>query len=136
MSTMTLALATQRALTESAALRLLRAQHTPAIAALLQAHLGGSDKRVPAPVLFENMDADLDDLRDRGFDLPLTARGYCAEWVRAGFLVRRAAEESREETYELSDGALTAIRFLEQVTAPRAVVTESRLATILRQLHE
>ncbi len=136
MSTVTVALATQRALAESAALRLLRAQNAPAIAALLQAHLGGTDKRVAAPVLFENMDADLDDLRDRGFELPLTARGYCAEWVRAGFLVRRAAEEAREETYELSDGALTAIRFLEQVTAPRTVVTESRLATILRQLRE
>ena len=93
MSTVTVALATQRALAESAALRLLRAQNAPAIAALLQAHLGGTDKRVAAPVLFENMDADLDDLRDRGFELPLTARGYCAEWVRAGFLVRRAAEE-------------------------------------------
>ncbi len=136
MSTVTVALATQRALAESAALRLLRAQNAPAIAALLHAHLGGAEKRVAAPVLFEGMDADLEDLRDRGFELPLTARGYCAEWVRAGFLVRRAAEEAREETYELSDGALTAIRFLEQVTAPRAVVTESRLATILRQLHE
>lgn len=136
MSTATVALATQRALAESAALRLLRAQHAPEIVALLRAHLGGSEKRMVAPVLFENMGADLDDLRDRGFELPLTARGYCAEWVRAGFLVRRAAEESREETYELSDGALIAIRFIEQVTAPRAVVTESRLATILRQLHE
>lgn len=136
MSTVTVALAAQRALAESAALRLLRAQNAAVIAALLQAHLGGPDKRVAAPVLFEGMDPDLEDLRDRGFELPLTARGYCAEWVRAGFLVRRPAEDAREETYELSDGALTAIRLIEQVTAPRTVVTESRLATILRQLHE
>lgn len=136
MTAVSVALATQRTLAESSALRLLRAQNAPTVIALLRAHLAGEEKRITGPVLFEALDADLDELRDRGFDLPLTARGYCAEWVRAGFLIRRAAEAAREETYELSEGALAAIQFMDRMTAPRNAVTESRLATILGQIHD
>lgn len=114
--------------------RLLRADNAPVIAALISEHLGGEARRLPTDELHERIDHDLDALRAHGFTLPQSGQGYCAEWRRAGFLTRRPAEEARGETYELAPGALAAIRFLEQLAAPRPTITESRLASIGMQL--
>jgi len=114
--------------------RLLRADNAPVIAALISEHLGGEDRRLPTDELHERIDHDLDALRGHGFALPQSGQGYCAEWRKAGFLTRRPAEEARGETYELAPGALAAIRFLEQLVAPRQTITESRLASIGVQL--
>ncbi|WP_022887104.1 DUF3375 domain-containing protein [Glaciibacter superstes] len=114
--------------------RLLRADNAPVIAALLSEHLGGENRRLPAAELYELIDHDLDALRAHGFDLPQVAQSYCAEWRKAGFLTRRPAEEARGETFELAPGALGAIRFVEQLAAPRQTLTESRLSSIAAQL--
>ena len=114
--------------------RLLRADNAPVIAALLSEHLGGESRRLPAAEFYELVDHDLELLRAHGFELPQRAQSYCAEWRKAGFITRRATEETRGETFELAPGALGAIRFLEQRAAPRASVTESRLASIAAQL--
>jgi hypothetical protein len=114
--------------------RLLRAGNAPVIAALLSEHLGADSRRLPTDELYEGLDHDLEALRGNGFDLPQSAQGYCAEWRKAGFLTRRPAEEARGETFELAPGALGAIRFLDQLSAPRQTVTESRLASIGQQL--
>ena len=114
--------------------RLLRADNVSVIVALISEHLGGEVRRLPTDDLHERIDYDLETLRAHGFELPQSGQGYCAEWRKAGFLVRRAAEEARGETYELAPGALGAIRFLDQLTAPRQTVTESRLASIGVQL--
>lgn len=116
--------------------RLLRADNAPVIAAILGAHLGGESRRLPAAELYEAIDHDLDALRAHDFDLPQTAQAYCAEWRKAGFLVRRPAEEVRGETFELAPGALSALRFLEQLASPRQTVTESRLSNIAAQLNQ
>lgn len=39
-------------------------------------------------------------------------------WLAGGYLVRRPGE-AREELYELSDGALTALRFIEDLATLR-----------------
>ena len=114
--------------------RLLRADNAPVIAALLNEHLGGENRRLPAEELYERVDHELDSLRAHGLDLPQSGQGYCAEWRKSGFLTRRPAEEARGETFELAPGALAAIRILEQLEAPRQTVTESRLASIGVQL--
>lgn len=114
--------------------RLLRADNAPVITALLSEHLGAETRRLPTDELYERLDHDLEALRAHGFDLPQSAQGYCAEWRKAGFLTRRPAEGARGETFELAPGALGAIRFLEQLAAPRQTVTESRLASIGVQL--
>lgn len=124
-----------RLLDENEAWRLLRADNAPVIAALLDAHLGGEERRVESEELYERIDVDLDDLRAHGFVLPLTARAYCADWRQAGYLVRRPAESSRGETFELSPAALAAIRLLNQLAQPRQTATESRLTSIADQLH-
>jgi len=128
----TLALARLR--DEDVTFRLLRADNAPLIAGILGAHLGGEERRLPAADLYERVDADLDELRGHGFALPQTAQAYCADWRSAGFLIRRASEEARGETFELSAGALAAIRTLESLTERRQTVTESRLASIAGQL--
>lgn len=116
--------------------RLLRSDNAPVTAALLGENLGGENRRLLAAELYEAIDHDLDALRAHDFDLPQTAQAYCAEWRKAGFLVRRPAEEARGETFELAPGALGALRFIEQLAAPRQTVTESRLLSIAAQLNQ
>jgi len=119
-----------------AAWRLLRAGNAPVIAGLLGIHLGGDERRVDAEELYERLDADLERLRDQGLALPLTAKGYCAEWRSAGFLVRRPSPSARGETLELAPDAIAAIRFLNARAAPRSSVTESRLASLANQVRQ
>lgn len=133
-STLSTALAARSLSAENPAWTLLRAQHVAPAVAVLGEHLAGEDKRLPAQVLFSKVDEDLAVLRDHGFDLPRTAQQYCKDWLDGGFLVRRTAEASRDELYELSAGALTAIRFVDQLVDRRQTVTESRLTTILQQV--
>ncbi|MGC0252222.1 DUF3375 domain-containing protein [Pseudactinotalea sp. Z1748] len=136
MSTLSTAFAAQRLSAKDPAWTLLRAQHAAVAIAILGEHLGGQDQRLPAPVLFSRVDEDLAVLRDHGFDLPQTAQQYCASWRESGFLIRRAAEATRDEFFELSEGALTAIRFVTQLTDRSQTVTESRLTTILQRVRE
>ena len=134
MSTLSQTHALKQLVETDATWRLLRADNAPVIAALLSEHLGGENRRLAAADLYELIDHDLEALRAHGFDLPQVAQSYCAEWRKAGFLTRRPAEEARGETLELAPGALGAIRFLEQLAAPRQTVTESRLTSIAGQL--
>ena len=120
-----------RLLDKEPAWKLLRARNAPVSIAILDAQLGGETRRLPAPVLFERIEENLEELRDNGFDLPQTAQAYCTEWRNDGILIRRISQAAREETFELSQGALQAIRFIDQLSEPRAAVTESRLETIL-----
>ncbi|AEG43892.1 uncharacterized protein DUF3375 [Isoptericola variabilis J7] len=128
------ALTARRLLEDSSAWSLLRADNAPVVIGILGQHLSGEVRRLPAPELFEAVEAELDELRAHAFDLPKTAAQYCRDWLTAGYLVRRPGE-GREEVYELSEGALTAIRFVEQLATPRASATESRLATIIERIH-
>lgn len=135
MSTLHTALAAQRLVSESPAWVLLRARTAAVAVAVLGQHLGGDERRRPAPELFELVEEDLVLLRDHGFDVPRPGQAYCKEWLDDGILVRRPATTTREETYELAEGAFTAIRFVQRLLEPRATVTESRLTTILDRVH-
>jgi hypothetical protein len=135
MTALTQAHALTRLLDEHVAWRMLRADSAPVMLAVLGAHLGGEERRIESEDLYERIDVDLDELRAHGFDLPATAKAYCADWRRSGYLIRRPAETSRGETFELSPAALTATRFLAQLAQPRQAATESRLASIAAQLH-
>jgi hypothetical protein len=131
MTVLRAALTASRLLSEDPAWRLLRTNNAAVAVAVLSKHLGGEQRRLAAPALFEHVEEDLEELRGNGFDLPQTAQAYCTTWRNDGVLIRRTAEGSREETFELSLGALQAIRFVTELSQPRQAVTESRLATIL-----
>ena len=126
--------AATRLLKSSGAWSLLRADNAPVVVAILSAHFTGTVRRLPAPVLFELVDQDLMELRGHGFDLPKAGAAYCKDWLDAGFLTRRPGA-GREETFELTDGALTAIRFVTELTDPPPAATASRLETIVQQVH-
>lgn len=134
MSMLRTALAADRMTVDSPAWVLLRARNAAAAVALLRQHLAGEERRVAAPTLFERLEQDLVVLREHDFDMPRPAQAYCADWVADGILIRRSVEDSRDETFELSQGALVAIRFVAQLLEPRASVTQSRLATILERV--
>jgi len=134
MSALSTALTASRLSAESPAWSLLRADKGPIAIAVLGEHLAGAVRTLSAPLLFDAVETDLAELRDYGYDLPRTAMQYCADWLAAGYLIRRPGE-GREEVYELSEGALVAIRFTEQLADPRPSITASRLATIVDRIH-
>lgn len=138
MSVLTRALRLKQAYGSDAAWDLLRkdSDHAPVVAAVLAEHLDGEVRQVDALELYEKVDADLAELRSQGFDLPQTARGYLTDWAKAGYVVRRAVVATRGETFELSPEGLAAIRFLESRDMPSQTMTESRLASLSRQLRQ
>ena len=124
------AFAHQRIADTHAAWAILRAQNAHIVLAILEQRLAGEQRQVPAPELFEQVTEDLEELRSEGFELPRTAQEYVSDWRRSGILIRRPSTEQREETFELSPGALAAMQFVDELHTPRRTVTESRLATI------
>ena len=114
--------------------RLLASDNGPVVVGLLQAHLLESEHRLPASVLHERINRDLEELRARGEDLPQTAQAYVSDWLRQGYLERRFLPGAAEEEYELTAPATTAIRFIAGLAEPRTAATESRLAVVIQQL--
>ncbi len=114
--------------------KLLAATHAPVVAALLQALLLDDERQLPASLLHERLERQLEDLRDRGIEVPRPAKAYVADWLSAGWLERRFPDGSSEEQYELTAPAITALRFLNSLDATRSVATESRLALVIQQL--
>lgn len=134
MSTRRTATQLDRAQAQDVAWRLLRADLAPVVVAVLGEHLTGDERVRPAHALYQLMEADFQDLRAAGFGIPREPQAYCAEWTRDGYLNRRPTAESRDETFELTPGALDAIRFLQDRQNPRTTTTESRLTTIAQQV--
>jgi hypothetical protein len=128
------ALAARRLASEHPAWGILRANNGPVALAIIDANLGGEIKRQSAAAFYDNVDADLEELRAHGFELPQTAIAYVRDWLSAGYLVRRPDGE-RQELFEASEGSLAAIRFVEQLIDPRTSVTESRLTTIVDSIY-
>lgn len=114
--------------------KLLAATNAPAIAALLQSLLLEGERQLPASLLHERLARELELLRERGHELPRTAKVYVTEWVNAGWLERRFPDGSSEEQYELTAAAIVALRFLDSLNTTRSVATESRLALVIQQL--
>lgn len=122
---------------QSVAWRLLRAKNAPFVIAELSAHLGGETRRRPVSELVGCVESDLMELRMRAdMDLPRSGQEYCEQWRSDGYLLRQLVPHSRIETYELSAGAATAIRFVQDLRHPRRSVTQSRLDTIVNRINK
>lgn len=114
--------------------RLLAAKNGPAVIALLQNNLVEGNRKVPASILFERLERDIEELRAQGESLPQTAQGYVADWLAERWLTRRFPAGAAEEEYELSASASRAIHIIHGLVEPRTVVTGSRLSTVIQQL--
>ncbi|PNU19709.1 DUF3375 domain-containing protein [Geothermobacter hydrogeniphilus] len=114
--------------------RLLAADNGPVIIGLLQTLLYEKERSLPASLLIERLDRELEELRNRGDDFPQTAQAYIAGWLRDGYLERRYPSGSSEEEYELSTASVDAIRFLQGQIKPHSAATESRLSLVIQSL--
>ncbi len=98
---------------------------------VLQDLLLGEEKVVPASVLLEKLQQELQQIKGAGEDMPQS--GQPCGCLRDG-LTRRLPAGAQRCHYELTTDAVTAIRFLQGVLQPRAMATESRLAIVMQQL--
>jgi Protein of unknown function (DUF3375) len=127
-------LATYRQLRRQPLWRLLAAGTGPTVLALLQTHLYDSERSLPASILHERIERDLEQLRNQGEDWPQTAQAYVASWLADGYLERRFPPGSQEEEYELTTASVEAIRFVSGLVKPHSAATESRLSLVIGAL--
>lgn len=114
--------------------KLLASDNAPYIVALLQSHLFDGEGRLPASILYERLERDLEDLRAEGIDMPSTAQEYSSDWLSSGYIERRFPAGKAEEEYELAPATEAAIRFLTSLIDRRTTATESRLSAVIQQL--
>jgi hypothetical protein len=114
--------------------RLLAADTGPTVLALLQTHLYDAERSLPASILHERIERDLEQLRNRGEEWPQTAQSYVARWLAEGYLERRFPPGSKEEEYELATSTVDAIRYVASQARPHNAATESRLGLVIGAL--
>ncbi|WP_028102824.1 DUF3375 domain-containing protein [Pseudoduganella violaceinigra] len=127
-------LATYRKMRQQPLWRLLAAANGPTVLALLQAHLYEGERSLPASILHERLERELERLRNLGEDWPQTAQQYAAGWLADGYLERRFPPGSKEEEYELATSTVEAIRFVSGLAKPHSAATESRLGLVIDAL--
>ena len=123
-----------RQLREQPLWKLVAAHNAPVIIGVLQTLLLTDTRTLSASVLNERLAQELKQLRQAGEDLPQTPQAYVASWLADKWLQRDLPPGAQEEVYELTSEAVSAIRFMQGVLAPRRTATESRLATVITQL--
>ncbi|MDR0442039.1 MAG: DUF3375 domain-containing protein [Treponema sp.] len=128
------AIATYRRMRTQPLWRLLASDKGPVVIALLQSHLYENERSLPASMLYERIERELETLQSQGDAFPQTAQSYVANWLADGFLVRHFPQSSTEEEYELSTAAEEAIRFVSGMEQPHSAATESRLALVIQAL--
>ncbi len=120
---------------KSPAWTILRAQHAPVILTVLGTVFPADNRQLAGTELMMAADPLLTEIREQtGLELPRSATAYVNDWVKAGFLVRRSPQGSREEFYELSTDALGALEYVRQMSSPQRSVTRSRLSTLTSRL--
>jgi Protein of unknown function (DUF3375) len=113
---------------------LLSATNAPEVLGILKVRLFDKERRLPASVFVERVAMDLEDLRAQGQSWPQTARQYIHYWLTRGYLERSMAPGVIEEDYELTPGAIDAIRFVGGMDRPQTAATESRLSLVMKAL--
>jgi hypothetical protein len=116
--------------------RLLASDNGPTVIGLLQSHLYESERSLPASILHERIERELETLRSQGEGFQQTAQTYIANWLADGFLERRFPPGATEEEYELSTATVEAIRFVSSITQPHSAATESRLTLVIQALED
>lgn len=127
-------LAAYRQMRQQPLWRLLASANGPTVLALLQAHLYEGERSLPASILHERLERELERLRNHGEDWPQTAQQYAASWLADGYLERRFPPGSKEEEYELATSTVEAIRFVSGLSKPHSAATESRLGLVIDAL--
>lgn len=127
-------LATYLKLRDEPVWKLLAADNGPAVLALLHSNLYEKERTLPASILLERLERDLEDFRASGHVMEKAPQYYVAQWLQSGYLVRRYPTGASEEEYELSVAAVEAVRFIAALVKPHSAATESRLSVVVGAL--
>jgi hypothetical protein len=121
---------------ESAALSLVRSPWAPVIVAIFREVFSQDAKQVRAERLHVQVETYLLELSDAGHEVPAQddGRALCLSWMHSQWL-RRVPLEDGGEAYELTSHALAAMQMHEGLSRDRALLSESRLTTILDAVH-
>ncbi len=112
-------------------LRLVTYKWSALAMAVFSIEFGQHAQQVAADRLHSRVDAHLAELGTLGHDLPgATGQGLCRTWMREGWL-RRLPGDDGDEVYELTSSALAAQRIFDELARDRALLSESRLTTIV-----
>ncbi|MDJ0349729.1 DUF3375 domain-containing protein [Cryobacterium sp. PH29-G1] len=119
-------------------LRLLDRKWAPFVLAVFKTSFSRDRRSVGCELLHTQVDAYLGDLRSSGIDAPeKTGRALCVQWMNDLWLyreIRDAADGSGEapaEHYSLTSHALEALLLVDGLARDRALISESRLSTIV-----
>ena len=113
-------------------LRLLDRKWAPFVLAVFKSSFSRDRRSVQADLLHTQVDAYLADLRTVGSDVPpgKNGRALCVQWMNDQWLYRETGEGD-EEHYSLTSHALEALLLVESLSRDRALISESRLTTIV-----
>lgn len=112
-------------------LRLLDRKWSPFVLAVFKSSFSRDRSSVQADRLHAQVDAYLADLRTLGGDVPgKNGRALCVQWMNDQWLYRETGEAG-EEQYSLTSHALEALRLVDGLSRDRALISESRLTTII-----
>ncbi|MBG6058091.1 hypothetical protein RCH16_001673 [Cryobacterium sp. MP_M5] len=112
-------------------LRLLDRKWAPFVLAVFKSSFSRDRRSVPAERLHAQVDAYLADLRSIESEVPgRNGRALCVQWMNDQWLYRESGEGD-EEQYSLTSHALEALLLVEGLSRDRALISESRLTTIV-----
>ena len=126
------ALARSRGAFGTPALALLHRKEGPLVVALLSLIFTPGRARVPTEQMHVEVEDLLAEARAAGHeDVPGDApRALCSRWVAGRWLVR-ALDDDGVEQYQVSSHAAEALAFVDRTQGARALVSESRIRTLL-----
>ncbi|MCI4658828.1 DUF3375 domain-containing protein [Cryobacterium zhongshanensis] len=112
-------------------LRLLDRKWAPFVLAVFKSAFSRDRRSVQADRLHSQVDAYLADLRSVGSEVPgKNGRALCVQWMNDLWLYRETGENG-EEQYSLTSHALEALLLVDSLSRDRALISESRLTTIV-----
>lgn len=112
-------------------LRLLDRKWAPFVLAVFTLSFSRDRRSVQADRLHAQVDAYLADLRSVGSEVPGgNGRSLCVQWMNDQWLYRETGDDE-EEQYSLTSHALEALLLVDGLSRDRALISESRLTTIV-----
>jgi len=118
---------------EKPTLRLLDRRYSPLVLAVFRLSFSRDQRSVAAERLHSQTDTYLEELAAAGVDkLPPNASGraLCVQWMKDQWLLRTLGDGGAEE-YSLTSHALEALDLVATLSRERALISESRINTIL-----
>lgn len=121
---------------EKPTLKLLDRKFAPFILAVFKSSFSRDVQSVPAERLHTQVDIYMGELSSVGVEVPpANGRALCKTWMIDQWLFRSMAE-SGEEQYSLTSHALEAMTVVDNMSKDRALISESRLSTILTEVRK